>query len=409
MGEEIVLAAVVGGRPNLMKMSPVLRAFEAYHNAGGYPQFRVRLVHTGLPNDPRLNDTSWGDVQMPRPDIHLGVGAGTSCEQIARSMLAFERMLNQEHVGGVVVVGDSEAAVAAAWVAAKKGIPIFHVESGLRSGDLKQSDEVNRVITDSLSSRLLTPSPDANENLLREGCAADAISCVGNVMVDNLMQNLERSKHSDVLERLGLIQERVGVGAATSVLEACVPKYGVLSLTRPENLERPEVLAGILQTMNGVARSAPVMFPIPATTRKKLEDWELDDYFTDLTARLESFGGGSPGLPPGLYTVPPISYLDFLRLLSKATVVITDSGGIQEETTAMGIPCLTLREETERPITVTEGTNSLVGSDRNRLRREALAALSGHGKKGRIPHFWDGHAAERVTSIIAAYYRKPGR
>jgi UDP-N-acetylglucosamine 2-epimerase (non-hydrolysing) len=230
------------------------------------------------------------------------------------------------------------------------------------------------------------------------------VICVGNVMIDNLFHHLDRCKTSDVLQRLGLVEQRLAAGARGTAV-ASIPKFVVVTLSRPENVERRDLIAGILQTVNGIGRAAPVIFPMPTGLRKRLEDWGLDDYFTDLTARLESYGGESPELPTGLYTVPPIPYLDFLRLLSASSLVITDSGGMQEETTAMGIPCLTLREDTERPVTVREGTNSLVGHDRDRLRIEAQAALSGHGKRGRVPKLWDGKTAGRVVQHIAEYYR----
>lgn len=412
MGGTITLAAVVGGRPNLMKTAPVLRAIEMYNCAYPAPRLSIKLVHTGLPNDPRLTDTSWMDVQMPTPDVHLGVGHSSAAEQIARTMMALERYLSAEPVHGVLVVGDGDASAAGALVGAKRGLPVFHVEAGLRSRDLSMPEEVNRVVVDAVARLLFTPSLDASANLRASGRLPGDIVCVGNVMVDNLYHHLSRCKASDVLLRLGLLAPVALGGAAPAHAAAggsavaVVPRYVVVTLQRPENTERRVVMAGLLQTANGVARTAPVIFPVSHALRKRLEEWGFDDYYTDLTARLESYGGESPALPSGLYIVPPIPYLDFLRLLSEATVVITDSGGIQEETTAMGIPCLTVREETERPITVTEGTNRLVGLDRERLRVETLAALSGHGKRGKVPVLWDGHAAERVAKALGEYYLK---
>lgn len=407
MGGMVTLAAVVGGRPNLMKTAPVLRAIEQYNRAYPAPRLGVKLVHTGLPNDPRLTDTSWMDVQMPTPDVHLGVGNAAAAEQIARVMMALERYLASEPVQGVVVVGDSDASAAGALVAAKRGLPVFHIEAGLRSRDMTMPEEVNRVVVDAVARLLFTPSLDASANLTAAGRHAGDIVCVGNVMVDNLYHHLTRCKSSDVLLRLGLLTPMAAAGMPAAVVPvAAVPRYVVVTLQRPENTERREVMAGLLQTANGVARTAPVIFPVSHGLRKRLEDWGLDDYYTDLTARLESYGGESPALPSGLYIVPPIPYLDFLRLLSESTVVVTDSGGIQEETTAMGIPCLTVRDETERPITVTEGTNRLVGHDRERLRVETLAALSGHGKRGKVPVLWDGHAAERIAKALGEYYLK---
>ncbi len=407
MSHTVTLTAVVGGRPNLMKMAPIVRAVEAHNRSGAWPRFQLRLVHTGLANDPRLHDTTWGDLQMPQPDVHLGVGSASSTEQTARMMIALDRFLSESPGHGVIVVGDSEAALAGALAAAKHRVPVFHVEAGLRSGDRSMPEEVNRVVTDTLAVQHFTPSPDANENLVREGVAPETVRCVGNVMIDNLFCHLQRSLQSDVLERLGLVVETVTPMGVSVVRTGMVPRFGVITLSRPENIGNPEVLGSILQTLNGVARHGPIIFPAGPATRKRIEQLDLDDYVADLSARLESFGGETaPGLPPGLYTVPSMAYLDFLRLLSKATVVITDSGGMQEETTAMGIPCITLRDETERPVTISEGTNVLVGHDRLRLRQEAVAAFSGHGKRGRIPHLWDGHASERVVKGLAAWFQE---
>lgn len=408
MAETIVLTAVVGGRPNLMKMAPIVRAIELHNRHGALPRLQLCLVHSGLPNDPRLTDTTWGDLQMPQPDVHLGVGNGGATEQTAKIMIALQRFLNENPSDGVLVVGDSEAALAGSLTAAKARLPIFHVEAGLRSGDKSMPEEINRMITDSLAALRLTPSPDADANLIGEGAQPHTVQCVGNVMIDNLFCHIQRSRHSDVLERLGLVVEHVTPMGMATVQVGEVPRFGVITLTRPENLERPEALGSILRTLTGVSRMGPLVFPASTATRKRIEELDLDDYVADLSARLESNGGLSPGLPPGLYTLPPMAYLDFLRVLSESAVVFTDSGGIQEETTAMGIPCITLRDETERPITVSQGTNILVGQDRERLRQEGIAAFSGHGKRGRIPHLWDGHASERVVAGIVGYYRTGG-
>ncbi len=401
-GKTVTLAAVVGNRPNLMKMAPVIRAIQQRDHLDG-PRLDVRLMYTGTANDARLHDTSFGDLQMPQPDICLGVGKCSATEETARIMMGFERAIRAESIDGLIVVGDSNATLACTLVAARARLPVFHVEAGLRSADARLPEEINRKVTDSLSTLLFTSSEDVHQNLEREGIRPEAMFCVGNAMVDNLFYHLERSRTSDVLERLGLSAQGV---ATAGIPVAMKPRYGVITLTRAENVDAPGTLRGILQTLCGVSRVAPIVFPASEATRRQIEQLELDDFVADLTARLESFGGASPLLPPGLYTVPPMAYLDFLRLLSSSTVVFTDSGGIQEETTAMGIPCITLREDTERPITVAEGTNVLVGADRDRLRREALAAFAGHGKQGRMPRLWDGHAADRIMDRVAAFYRR---
>lgn len=395
MIREVRMTAVVGGRPNVMKMAAIMRAAAAHNAQGRSPRFNIRLVHAGAANDSRLSDTAWEDVRIAEPAAHLGVGAGSGIEQTARIMLAFEKECAHE-AEGVIVVGDGEASFACAFVAAKKGLPVFHVEAGLRSGNMAATEEINRILTDKIAVRRFAPGTGAAENLLREGADKKSVVCVGNVMIDTLLHNMARSAESTVLERLGLV---AGAGVALAT------RYAVLSLRRPENLSAAG-LGSILQSLSGVARLAPMVVPLSAISRKGFDSSSLDEFVTDLTARLESTGTDAPALPAGIYTVPPIAYLDFLRLLSRASLVITDSGGIQEETTVIGIPCLTLRDETERPVTVTEGTNTLVGKDRERLRREAIAALSGNGKRGRAPSLWDGHAAERVITALAAYYQE---
>jgi len=357
---------VVGARPNFMKIAPILQAVE---RAGFAEQ---RLVHTGQHYDASMSDVFFTDLGMPRPDIFLGVGSGSHAEQTAKVMVGFEKICLEEKPDLVVVAGDVNSTIACALVAAKLQIPCAHVEAGLRSGDMGMPEEVNRVLTDRICALLLTPSKDGDENLLREGTEAERIHLVGNVMIDSLLSHLPKAKASGILEKMGL-----SPGA-----------FAVLTLHRPSNVDDPKILGGLLDVIEEVQARLPVVFPVHPRTRKQLESFGL----AERIERME-----------GLRICEPMGYLEFLGLTSQAKLVLTDSGGLQEETTALGIPCLTLRENTERPITITEGTNTLVGVDPARVREEALRVLDGGGKGGRIPALWDGKASERIAEVFRAF------
>jgi UDP-N-acetylglucosamine 2-epimerase (non-hydrolysing) len=350
---------VVGARPNFMKIAPVLRAL-ARREAG------QRLVHTGQHWDEKMSGVFFEDLGLPRPDVDLGVGSGSHAEQTARVMLAFEKVLVEVRPDLVLVPGDVNSTVAAALVAAKLGVKVAHLEAGLRSFDRAMPEELNRVVTDHLSDLLLTPSADGDENLKHEGIPASRIRRVGNVMIDTLLANLPRARALRVPERLGLTPGR----------------YAVATLHRPSNVDEPQTLARLLGALRRIAREAPVVFPVHPRTR----------------ARLEAAGLGETA--GALRLCEPLGYLEFLSLTSAAQLVLTDSGGLQEETTALGIPCLTLRENTERPVTVDEGTNEVVGTDAERIVTAALHALAGEGKRGRCPALWDGKAGERAADAI---------
>jgi UDP-N-acetylglucosamine 2-epimerase (non-hydrolysing) len=350
---------VVGARPNFMKIAPVLRAL-ARREAG------QRLVHTGQHWDEKMSGVFFEDLGLPRPDVDLGVGSGSHAEQTARVMLAFEKVLVEVRPDLVLVPGDVNSTVAAALVAAKLGVKVAHLEAGLRSFDRAMPEELNRVVTDHLSDLLLTPSADGDENLKHEGIPASRIRRVGNVMIDTLLANLPRARALRVPERLGLTPGR----------------YAVATLHRPSNVDEPQTLARLLGALRRIAHEAPVVFPVHPRTR----------------ARLEAAGLGETA--GALRLCEPLGYLEFLSLTSAAQLVLTDSGGLQEETTALGIPCLTLRENTERPVTVDEGTNEVVGTDAERIVTAALHALAGEGKRGRCPALWDGKAGERAADAI---------
>lgn len=348
---------VVGARPNFMKIAPVMRALD---RRGVHQE----LVHTGQHYDPSMSDVFFADLGLPHPDLHLGVGSGSHAEQTARIMLGFEKVLSERRPDLVVVVGDVNSTLACALVAAKMHIPCAHVEAGLRSFDMTMPEEINRVLTDRICDLLLTPSEDADENLLREGTPPERIRLVGNVLIDALAAHVDRGRAREPWRVYG--QKPGG--------------YALFTLHRPSNVDDPAVLSRVLGAIEEVQREIPVLFPAHPRTRKAIE----------------ALGR----TPRGLLLLPPLGYLDFLGLTSAARLVLTDSGGLQEETTVLGVPCLTLRENTERPITVSCGTNELVGTDPQRIVAAARAVLEGRVKTPRTPRFWDGRAAERIADAL---------
>ena len=360
---------VVGARPNFMKIAPVMKAVA---RAGFAEQ---KLVHTGQHYDVSMSDVFFSDLGMPLPDIHLGVGSGSHAEQTAKVMVGFESVCAAEKPDLVVVAGDVNSTLACAIDCAKLLIPYAHVEAGLRSFDMTMPEEVNRIVTDRLCDLLLTPSSDGDENLRREGVADERIFRVGNVMIDTLFDHLPRARKQGAAQKLGVDGGR----------------YAVLTLHRPSNVDDAGVLVGLISALDEVQREIPIVFPAHPRTRKRFEEFGL----TERVAAL-----------PGLRVCEPLGYLDFLGLMSQASLVLTDSGGLQEETTALGIPCLTLRENTERPVTVTEGTNTVVGVDPERIVAAARSALSGNGKAGRIPALWDGKASERIADVFRSWWER---
>jgi UDP-N-acetylglucosamine 2-epimerase (non-hydrolysing) len=365
------LVHVVGARPNFMKIAPVMRALERR------PGVQQLLVHTGQHYDPQMSDVFFRDLDLPKPDVYLGVGSGTHAQMTGKVMELLEPVFLERKPDMVVVAGDVNSTLAAAIVAAKapEPVPVAHVEAGLRSFDMTMPEEVNRILTDRISALCLTPSPDGDENLRKEGVPEKRIVRVGNVMIDSLRRALPVSDRMapEVLGRIGV--EKHG--------------YALVTLHRPANVDDPAVLARLVDALVRVARELPVVFPIHPRTRKRLSEGILGE-------RVRS--------TPAILLSDPLGYFEFQALTSNAKLVLTDSGGIQEETTAMGVPCLTLRENTERPVTITEGTNTLVGRDPERIWPEVQKILSGASKAGRIPALWDGHAAERVADAIQAYF-----
>ncbi len=349
------VVCVAGARPNYMKIKPVIDALE---RRGA----EVILVHTGQHYDPAMNDVFFADLGIRPPDRFLGVGSGSHAEQTGRVMTAFEPLLDEVSPDIVVVVGDINSTLACALVTAKAGPLLAHVEAGLRSRDWSMPEEVNRVATDRVSDYLLAPSPDAAENLRAEGYRDDQIHLVGNVMIDTLLANLERARASDVLDRYGLAKG----------------EYGLVTLHRPANVDDPEVLSGLLKALGEIAGRLPLVLPVHPRAADKLAEI---------------------GVPGGIRLVPPAGYLDFIALQDSARVVLTDSGGIQEETTALGVPCVTLRDNTERPITVEQGTNVLAGRDPARIVSTVNQVLDAPPAPRR-PDLWDGRASDRIADVL---------
>ncbi len=378
---------VVGARPNFMKAAPLYEAFKEY------PDIQTSIIHTGQHYDAAMNKVFFDDLGLPKPDIYLGVGSGTHAQQTGAVMLEFEKILIDQRPDMVVVVGDVNSTIACALDASKLNIPVAHVEAGLRSFDRTMPEEINRLLTDQISAILFTTCEDADKNLSKEGIPSDKIHFVGNVMIDSLMKFIERAKQTDILSRLGMVSH-----AASDDLPDTHKPYALLTLHRPSNVDDKDTLEGILSALNLVSKRIPVLFPIHPRTLKQIRQFG----FEDLIWHMDDPRGVLLDLSyQKVITMPPQSYLDFLNLMANSTLVLTDSGGIQEETTILGIPCITIRKNTERPITVTEGTNILVGSNPEKILSEAYTILDSGGKKGRLPKLWDGKAASRIVKIIA--------
>jgi len=360
------IVIVVGARPNFMKAAPLWREVKKY------PEFELVLVHTGQHYSHSMSDTFIQELNLPVPDIFLGVGSGSHAEQTARVMIKFEDVLTHNKTDLVVVVGDVNSTIACALTAAKLCVPVAHIEAGLRSFDRTMPEEINRILTDRISDLLFTTCEDARKNLKKEGITEEKIFFVGNLMIDSLLHNLAKVKERDVWERLKLNQVSASV------------RYSLLTLHRPANVDDPVMLQRIFQALGEAAEEIPILFPVHPRTAKSIEKNKLSSIF----------------LNRNIHPTPPLSYLDFLSLMVKADLVFTDSGGIQEETTILGVPCLTLRKNTERPITITQGTNRLVGDELENLKNYTLEALSPGITKPKIPKYWDGKAAARTVEVL---------
>jgi UDP-N-acetylglucosamine 2-epimerase (non-hydrolysing) len=356
---------VVGARPNFMKAAPVMRAL------AGWRGTEQVFVHTGQHYDDNMSELFFRELGLPTPDINLEVGSGSQAWQTAQIMMRFEKIVLERHPDWVVVYGDVNSTVAAALVCAKLLVPIGHVEAGLRSFDRSMPEEINRLLTDQIADLLFTPSKDGDENLLREGVAPEKIHLVGNVMIDSLLRLLPRAELEEFKDLA--IRELAKNGKP----------YALVTLHRPSNVDEPEMLNKIMTSLNEIGQDLPVIFPVHPRTSRRISDFGLQ---VSENGRLN--------------LIDPVGYLEFLALEKNAAVVVTDSGGIQEETTLLGIPCLTVRKNTERPVTVEVGTNIVVGQDMERLKSEVYRILDGKAKKGKAPPLWDGKASERIADII---------
>ncbi|MGH8318459.1 MAG: non-hydrolyzing UDP-N-acetylglucosamine 2-epimerase [Steroidobacteraceae bacterium] len=355
---------VAGARPNFMKIAPIARALS---RRSGHLQYKI--VHTGQHYDREMSDVFFEELGIQHPDHHLECGGGSHAEQTAKIMVAFERICRQQMPACVLVVGDVNSTLACSIVAKKLHIPVAHVEAGLRSGDRSMPEEINRLVTDSISDWYFCTEPAGVENLLKEGKPAEAAFHVGHVMVDNLLYQREQLAAANT------------ASFQSTELKGKVQRYGVVTLHRPSNVDDREAFTGIVSALNAVSKQLPLIFPVHPRTR----------------ANLQRFGLTTAA---GITLTTPLSYMDFLNLWKDATLVMTDSGGLQEETTALDIPCLTLRHNTERPITLEEGTNTLVGNSAEAILNAVQHALAVGGKSGKRPALWDGHAAERIVQHL---------
>ena len=354
---------IVGARPNLPKIAPLMREMIRH------PEIEPILVHTGQHYADELNGIFFRQMGIPHPHVNLEAGSGSHAAQTAEILKRIEPVLLDHEPDLVLVVGDVNSTIAVSLAAVKLGMPVAHVEAGLRSFDRSMPEEINRVLTDALADYLFVTEEDAIENLLREGRPRESIFFVGNVMIDSLHEFLPLAKQSRIGEELSLVKDSIW------------RDFAILTLHRPSNVDSTDKLKELLNAVNSVAAQLPVIFPAHPRTQQRLADAAI-------------------AIHPGLRLMGPIGYLDFLCLLSRAAVVLTDSGGIQEETTALGVPCLTLRENTERPVTITQGTNVLVGTDPAKIILAVRNSLATKEKAGRIPPLWDGHAAERIVNTL---------
>ncbi len=365
LGMRVVLIA--GARPNFVKIAPLRRALSERSGVD------VLVVHSGQHYEDEMSAAFFRDLEMEAPERNLGVGSGSHAVQTAGVMTKFDAFLDEVATDMVVVVGDVNSTVACSLTAVKRGIPVAHVEAGLRSFDWEMPEEINRLVTDRLSSLLFTPSRDGDENLKNEGRPVEAIHFVGNVMVDTLLRFREKAARSDVLDRLGVV----------------AGEYAVLTMHRPRNVDTREAFAGLLGAFAAIADRIPIVYPMHPRSRRTLTE-------AGLLERAEATAG--------LMMTGPLGYLDFVELEARARFVMTDSGGVQEETTVLGVPCLTLRPNTERPVTITEGTNTLVGTDPDAITKAAIGTLDEEYRpSGRVPELWDGHASERIADTIEEY------
>jgi len=407
---------IVGARPNFMKIAPLVKAIKEHNQTGISPHLDQIIVHTGQHYDEKMSELFFDHLGLPKPDINLEVGSASHAVQTAEIMIRFEKVLLQYQPDAIIVVGDVNSTIACTLVASKIQYPasnlrlatcnskrrrplIVHVEAGLRSFDRTMPEEINRILTDQLSDLLFTTEEDANENLKREGISSEKIFFVGNVMIDTLFQHLEKAKKSDILNRLGLINQRLrtsdqGLGTRDYALST---PYAVLTLHRPSNVDHKETFLNILEALKEISQKIPIIFPAHPRTQNRIKQFSLENYFINPSTR----DYGLSTKHSCIYCIEPLGYLDFLWLMANAKLVLTDSGGIQEETTVLGVSCVTIRENTERPITVKMGTNIVAGTKKENIINTALSQLNKlNNASNPIPPLWDGQAAKRIVDIL---------
>ena len=363
--EPIIL--VVGARPNFMKMAPLYSELKKRN-------MPVILLHTGQHYDENMSKVFFEDLHMPNPDIYLGVGSSSHAKQTAQIMVDFEKVCQNEKPSLVVVAGDVNSTIACALVATKLTIPVAHVEAGLRSFDMSMPEEINRILTDRISNILLTPSKDANQNLIREGMEQDKIKLVGNIMIDSLLNNMESAKKSNIHDELNIDRT----------------EYVLITAHRPSNVDHENNLSRIVEAVEIICKDIKVVFPIHPRTSNMLKKFGFYNKLNQI---------------PNLILTKPLGYIDFLALIKDSRTVLTDSGGLQEETTALGIPCITLRDNTERPITIEKGTNTLTGNNTKKIIEVWKDINMNGGKKSQIPDLWDGKTSERICNIIETFLK----
>ena len=389
MVKQIKCMIVSGARPNFMKIAPLIKAIER-HNKRDKSSVVLDpiIVHTGQHYDEEMSRLFFRDLSIPKPDYDLNIGSGSHGEQTGRIMIAFEPVVKKEKPDLVVVVGDVNSTLACALVASKLNIPVAHIEAGLRSFDRTMPEEINRILTDQISDYLFTHSRDANENLIKEGIHEEKIFFVGNIMIDSLKMILKHTDRSTLNKWIGKI-------LASRNLQT--DRYAILTLHRPSNVDNKSSLRRLLECLHEISKEIPIFFPVHPRTKKQIEAFGCEQYLNwiDNGRSIVNLNGDG-----NLFGLPPLGYLDFMSLTKNSSLVFTDSGGLQEETTILGIPCITLRENTERPVTVMEGTNTLTGNDPSRIFNAFCKVKQSPRGPRKVPELWDGQTAERIVNIL---------
>jgi UDP-N-acetylglucosamine 2-epimerase (non-hydrolysing) len=399
------ICIVAGARPNFMKIAPIIDAIFDYNQASGQ-QIGYCLIHTGQHYDSKMSELFFNNLGLPEPDFNLGVGSASHSEQTAEIMKRFEKVCLEESPTHIIVVGDVNSTIACSLVASKLGIKVIHVEAGLRSFDRSMPEEINRVLTDTISDCLFTTEKSAEENLRREGISDEKIHFVGNVMIDTLLKHKKKAQQSNILHRLGLINSQPNNSIKQGNLKNPIAYYAVLTLHRPSNVDDKETFQDILEALLIIGKNLPIFLPIHPRTYNRIKEFGFEKYFNWELYNSTSFKKLKNGINPtnSINAIQPLGYLDFLKLMSDAKLVLTDSGGIQEETSILKTPCVTIRKNTERPVTVEHGTNRLVGTKKEDIIMGSLKAIETDYSQVTPPPLWDGKAAKRIVEILVSRY-----